>query len=186
MKTIIFVTGNKRKIQEAENTLNPLDIKVSATTVDIDEIQHNDAVEIAKAKARSAYEIVHQPVVVQDTSWSIPALSGFPAGYMKDVAEWWQPEDWITIMARHGDKTINCHEHVVYFDGEELHHFEHTYPGNFVNEPKGEWGNSIEKVVCLYGDRTLAEMHDATGIASAGETLHHWQEFGKWYSKRQS
>ena len=184
MKHIIFATGNIRKIQEANNTLGPLGITVEQRAVDIEEIQHTNPVEITKAKARAAYEVIHEPVVVQDTSWSIPALGGFPGGYMKDVADWWQPEDWLAVMARHEDKTIHCLEHVAYFDGEQLQHFEYTYMGNFVSEPKGEWGNSIEKVVCLYGDQTLAAMHDAIGIASAGETLHHWRMFGEWYIKR--
>ena len=34
-------------------------------------------------------------IVVADTSWSIPSLNGFPGGYMKDVAEWFTPEDFI-------------------------------------------------------------------------------------------
>ncbi len=183
MKHIIFATGNQRKIQEAHNTLSPFSIEVRSQSVAIDEIQHADASEIAKAKAKAAFEIILRPVVVSDTSWSIPALSGFPGGYMKDTADWWQPEDWIQIMARHSDKTIYCNEHVAYFDGKELQHFEHAYKGFFTDAPRGTYGNSIEKVVCLYANQTLSEMHDELGIASAGETLHHWQKFGEWYSK---
>lgn len=180
-KAIIFATGNQRKIAEATMMLEPLGIHLECRAVDIDEIQHHDPVEITKAKARAAYEVIHQPVVVQDTSCIIPALSGFPGGYMKDVSEWWTPEDWLQIMARHEDRSILCLEHVAYFDGEQLRHFEHTYSGHFADSSKGEWGNSIEKVVCLYGEKTLAEVRDLTGIASAGETLHHWQLFGEWF-----
>ncbi len=187
MQTIIFATGNQRKIQEATSTLAPFAIRIEHQSIDIDEIQHHDPIEITKAKVRAAYEIIHQPVVVQDTNWSIPALGGFPGGYMKDVAEWWSAEDWIQIMARHTDKTILCHEHVAYFDGEHLQHFSHTYEGSFADTPRGGSkadDSSIEKVACLYGNQTMAEMNDETGIASAGETLHHWQAFGKWYSQQ--
>lgn len=181
MNHVIFATGNQRKIKEAISTLQPLGIHITTQAIDIDEIQHHDSSEITKAKARAAYEVIRQPVVVQDTSWSIPALGGFPGGYMKDIAEWWTPEDWMQIMARHGDKAIHCHEHVVYFDGEQLQHFEHTYEGLFADAPRGSTGHSLEEVVCLYGDQTLAEGHNAKGVASTGETLHHWQKFGKWY-----
>lgn len=183
MKRLIFATGNQRKIQEATTTLALFNISLEHQSVDINEIQHDDPTEIAKAKACAAYEVIQQPVVVSDTSWSIPALGGFPGGYMKDVADWWQPDDWLQIMARHDDKTIYCHEYVAYFDGEELRHFMHSYQGYFTSAPDGTYGVSIEKVVCLYGNQTLSEMHDAIGIASAGETLHHWQQFGKWFSK---
>lgn len=184
MKQIVFATGNQRKIDEATSTLVSLGIGIECREVDINEIQHHDPVEITKAKARAAYQVLGQPVVVQDTGWSIPALGGFPGGYMKDVATWWAPEDWLQIIDRHDDRTIYCHEHVAYFDGQDIQHFEATYKGSFADQPRGQWGNSMEKVVCLYDDQTLAEMHDSTGIASAGAVLHHWQQFGEWYASQ--
>lgn len=183
MNHIIFATGNSRKIIEATSTLEPLGITVEPRAIDIDEIQHHDPAEITKAKARAAYEVIHEPIVVQDTNWSVPALGGFPGGYMKDVAEWFAPEDWLALMARHQDRTIYCHEHVVYFDGEHLEHFSHTYTGTFAPEARGATGNSIEKTACLYGDMTLSEMFNAKGVASAGEVLEHWKLFGEWYAK---
>ncbi len=180
MTTIVFATGNTRKIQEATSTLEAFGISVSPVSIEIDEIQHHDPAEITKAKARAAYSVVHQPVVVQDTSWSVPALGGFPGGYMKDVSEWWDANDWITIMTRHADRTIYCHEHIAYFDGETLHHFEETYTGVIIDTPRGQGGESIEKVVSLYDNKTLAEVHDQMGIASAGATVLHWKQFGEW------
>ena len=183
MNKIIFATGNERKVKEATSALSKFGIKVEKRSVEIDEIQHDDPAEISKAKARAAYEVVHEPVVIQDTSWTIPALGGFPGGYMKDVAEWWKPDDWLNIMEPH-DRTILCHEHVVYFDGKQLQHFVSSYKGRFTSEARGNWGNSIEKVVNLYGKGTLAEVHDATGIASAGTELKHWIQFGEWLSQQ--
>lgn len=183
--SILFATGNARKITEATHTLSPLGITIETTSVDTDEIQHHEPEYITKAKARAAFDLLQQPVVVQDTSWNIPALGGFPGGYMKDVANWWTPQDWTEIMTRHTDKTIYCLEHVVYYDGITLKHFEASYKGTIVASPRGEWGNSIEKVVCLYGDKTLAEVHDTEGIASASETLEHWKQFGDWFINQQ-
>ena len=181
MKNIIFVTGNARKIKEATTTLGQFGIDVSTQEADFDEIQHHDPAEITRAKARAAFAVIDQPVVVQDTSWSIPALGGFPGGYMKDVDAWWQAEDWLQIMGRHEDRSIYCHEHVVYFDGVTLQHFESSYKGVFTEVPKGNFGQSIEKVVCLYHNKTLAEIHDEDGIAPAGEVLGHWRQFGEWF-----
>ena len=185
MKQVLFATGNSRKIQEASETLEPYGINVKSVAIDIDEIQHKDSVEIAKAKARAAFEVVHEPVVVSDTSWAVPALGGFPGGYMKDVSAWFDADDWLALMYRHEDKTILCHEHVVYCDDERLEHFMSTYSGRFVGEAKGriDESESVERVVILYGDMTMAEQLSNGIIASAGESLDHWKQFGEWLIK---
>lgn len=183
MTSIIFATGNKRKVQEATETLATYGLEITIQPVEIDEIQHHDPAEITKAKARAAYEVIHEPVVVQDTSWNIPALGGFPGGYMKDIAEWWTVDDWMAIMERHADRSVICLEHVVYFDGENLHHFEARYDGEFVTEPRGIEGNSLDMTVSLYDNKTMAEMHDEGKVASAGGTLEHWDLFAKWYKE---
>ena len=123
MNTILFATGNSRKIAEASRTLAAYDIEVEVIKIDIDEIQHFDPAEITKAKA----------TVASDSSWEIPALGGFPGGYMKDISAWLDTKDWLALMERHEDKTIYCHEHVAYFDGEELQHFVSTYEGVFIH-----------------------------------------------------
>lgn len=185
MNKILFATGNSRKIEEASNTLSIYDINVEAIKINIDEIQHHDPAEITKAKARSAYEVTHKPTVVSDTSWEIPTLGGFPGGYMKDISSWFDAEDWLVLMARHEDKTIYCHEHVAYFDGEELQHFFSTYEGRFVNEARGriDESESFERAVILYGDKTMAEQLAQGDIASAGESLDHWKQFAEWFTK---
>ena len=85
MKQITFVTGNSRKFEEASSVLQQYGVTVEQLQLDIDEIQHHDPLEITKAKACAAYQKAGRPVVVNDTSWKIPALNGFPGGYMKDV-----------------------------------------------------------------------------------------------------
>lgn len=186
MNKILFATGNSRKIEEANKTLSSYGIAVESIKIDVDEIQHFDPVEITKAKARAAYEVTHEPVVVSDTSWEIPALGGFPCGYMKDISSWLDADDWLALMARHEDKTIYCHEHVAYFDGEELQHFVSTYVGKFINEARGrvDKGESIERVVILYGNQTMAEQLARGVIASAGESLSHWKQFGEWFTNK--
>lgn len=183
MKEILFATGNSRKIEEANNTLSPFGVAVKPIKIEINEIQHKDSTEITKAKARAAHEVVGEPVIVSDTSWEIPALRGFPGGYMKDVSEWFDAKDWLSLMASHDDKTIVCHEHIAYFDGEQLQHFVSSYRGVFISEPRGrvDAGESIEQVVIIYGNLTLAEYLTQGKIASAAEELEHWQQFGEWY-----
>lgn len=184
MKTILFATGNARKIAEARTTLAPYDITIEPIKLSIEEIQHNDPTEITNAKAHAAFDIVKKPVVVSDTSWDIPALGGFPGGYMKDIEAWFAADDWLSLINRHEDRTIYCLEHVTYFDGTTLKHFSHRYTGTFVDKPRGrvQDDESFEQVVSLYGDKTMAEQLAYGDIASAGETLEHWRQFAAWYS----
>lgn len=184
MNKILFATGNNRKIEEASKTLADYGVNIEAVKVEIDEIQHSDSAEITKAKARSAFSVVHKPVVVSDTSWEIPALGGFPSGYMKDISSWLDAKDWLALMANHSDKTIYCHEHVAYFDGEDLQYFVSTYQGHFIDEARGriDESESFERVVVLYGNKTMAEQLAEGDIASAGESLDHWKQFGEWFA----
>ncbi len=186
MKKILFATSNSRKIEEAHKTLMPFAITVEPIKVDIDEIQSQDSSEITTSKARAAYDRVKSPVVVSDTSWDVPALGGFPGGYMKDISSWFDAEDWLALMSRHEDKTIHCHEHVAYFDGTTMQHFVASYTGSFVGEARGriDKSESIEQVVTLYGDLTMAEYLELGKIASAGEVLEHWRQFGEWFTRQ--
>ena len=181
MNKILFATGNSRKIKEANETLSDYDIVVEPIKIEIDEIQHSNSAEITKAKAKAAFEITNLPVVVSDTSWEIPALGGFPGGYMKDISSWFEAENWLTLMGNHEDKTIYCHEHVAYFDGKDLQHFISTYTGKFIDEARGriDENESFERVVILYGDKTMAEQLASGDVASAGESFEHWKQFGE-------
>jgi non-canonical purine NTP pyrophosphatase (RdgB/HAM1 family) len=186
MTTILFATGNARKIYEARTTLAPHGLDVEPVKLAFDEIQHDDPAEITKAKARAAYALTGRPVVVSDTSWAIPALGGFPGGYMKDISAWWQADNWLDLMSKQDDKRIFCLEHVAYYDGETIKHFEEVYEGQFIDEARGRVHEqeSFERVVILYGDKTMAEQLADGDVASAGETLGHWQQFGEWFNSQ--
>lgn len=186
MNTVTFSTGNKRKIHEATSVLSEYGISIDIQKLDVNEIQHTDSTEITKAKARTAYQIIKTPVVVSDTSWTIPALGGFPGGYMKDVSMWWKPQDWLAIMSQYDDQRIICSEHIVFYDGQVIQHFVSHYEGTFISEERGrdDEAESIEKVVILYGDKTMAEQLASGEIASAGEELMHWKQFCEWYVHR--
>ena len=120
MKAVTFITGNPHKLEEAKSVLKDYVIVVESLRINIDEIQHHDPLKITEAKVKLAYEKAGQPVVVNDSSWEIPALGGFPGGYMKDVANWFTAEDFLALMKDKNDRRIILHDVVAYFDGEQL------------------------------------------------------------------
>ena len=184
-KKIAFITGNPHKLEEAKSVLKDYDITIESLQFDIDEIQHYNPLEITKAKARAAYEKAGYPIVVNDSSWEIPALGGFPGGYMKDVANWFTAEDFLALMKDKNDRRIILHDVVAYFDGEQLKLFIYDQTGVFINQPRGE-GTSMNQVVSMEdsGGLTIAEefalRHDSAEINPSH--FQHWQKFGEWFT----
>ena len=77
---ITLVTGNKHKAKEVERILNiPLEIK----EIELDEIQEINLEKVALHKLNQAYELVKEPVIVDDVSVEIDAWNGFPGPLIK-------------------------------------------------------------------------------------------------------
>lgn len=179
MKTLLFATGNDRKFKEALAGCDGFDIKVEQVKVDIDEIQSHDPIKISLNKVKSVYEILKKPVVISDTSWKIPALNNFPGGYMKDVAEWFTPEDFLNLVKYKDDKRVCFTETLVYQDEKETKIFTKEFWGTFSDTPKGS-GLSIEQVAQFNGS-TIGERRDE-GKLSHDPKDYIWIELAKWFS----
>ena len=100
-KTLLCATSNPRKFAIGKRAFSRFDITLQKVAIDIDEIQGEDPEVILRDKAVKAYEIVRQPVLVSDDSWSIPALGGFPGAYMKSMNVWFKPEDFLPVKPRY-------------------------------------------------------------------------------------
>lgn len=177
---LTFVTGNSVKFAEARMAAERYGVNLRAKDLEIDEIQSGDPKMVVQAKAKSAYQILQRPVVVHDSSWSIPVLNGFPGAYMHDVARWFEPGDCLNLMRGHSNRAIEVCENLAYYDGHEVKCFQYRQQGAFADSPRGVKGNSLDKVVVLSDDKTIAEHHD-TGVRNNSVTLQVWEEFFDWY-----
>ena len=180
MKSIIFITGNERKIREARSSCDLFDINVEPKSVSINEIQDHDPINITKQKAKDAFKAIKEPLIVNDAFWSITALNGFPGGYMKDMIDWFKSIDFINLMKDKKDKSIIITDCTVYIDKNGTKVFSKEIPCEFVMKPKGK-GSSIERVV-MFNGKTLAEHHDYGDLAEKPDELIYF-DFAKWYSK---
>lgn len=89
MKEIVFATGNKGKVFSLVNHFHnhELDIIVTQVPLELMEPQADTVAEIVRMKAKQAYEQLQQPLIVEDSSFHIEALGGFPGPYIKYMVE---------------------------------------------------------------------------------------------------
>ncbi len=87
MYKINFITSNQGKIKSLEQSLKlrKADAFVNAQNLDIVEPQFDTVQEVSKFKALKAFEILKEPVLVEDGGFSVFALKGFPGVYTKYV-----------------------------------------------------------------------------------------------------
>lgn len=183
----VFVTSNKRKIEEAQAVFVQHGLKLKTKALDIHEIQHHNPAMIIEAKAKAAYELLKQPVIVNDSSWEIPALNGFPGGYMKDVIEWFSAEDFIALMRGKSDRRIILNDTAAYYDGTRYKSFTYTWEGVLVDKPSDILGASLDRVIRQKESHlTVAEGYALRdrNVPSPEETYQGmWPECVKWLIK---
>lgn len=180
---IYFITGNARKVGEAKLACEPAGIEIVQQQLEIDEIQSTIPNAISKDKANKAYNLIKNPLVVADTFWRIPALNGFPGAYMKDVAGWFNSEDFLSLMEKKENRQIFFSENITYKDAEAVKQFSQEYEGIITTKPRGT-GNSIENVAEFEGF-TLGERRKQGSYSHKSED-YVWNDFVKWISMEES
>ena len=180
---IYFITGNAIKVGEAKLVCKPAGIEIVQQQLEIDEIQSTVPNDISIDKAEKAHNLIKRPLVVTDSFWRIPALNGFPGAYMKDVANWFSSEDFLSLMEKKANRQIFFSENITYKDDEIIKQFSQEYEGIIVTEPRGT-GNSIENVA-QFEEFTLGERREQGGYSHKSED-YVWNDFVKWINKRQS
>ena len=180
--SLVFVTGNPSKLAEARKVAEQYGINLQSRALEITEVQSHNPLVVSQAKAKSAYQILKRPIITHDSSWSIPAINGFPGAYMHDVVDWFAPEDWLNLVRGHHMRTIEVCENITYYDGQKMKCFQYRQEGVFVDTPRGTNGNSLEKVVMFADDKTIAEHHDAN-LNNNSVVLSAWEDFFNWYCK---
>lgn len=183
MKDILFITGNERKVWQANDVLKQFNVTVNAKELPIVEIQSHEPKDIVLAKAAAAFKLVGQPLIVCDHSWSFSALNGFPGGYMKDMNYWLEPSDFLALMHDKEDRAVMLTEWIVYTDGVRIESFAAEFRGKVIQEPRGKGHVACERVVVYDGStKTIAEHIDA-GEHARDMDDSAWVKFGKWYAE---
>lgn len=87
MNVIFFVSNNIHKFSEIKSILRDrtTDLTLNFYKQNIIEIQDDKLEKIAVEKAKSAYNIVKKPIIIEDDGLFINSLNGFPGQYSSYV-----------------------------------------------------------------------------------------------------
>ena len=170
MKKITFATTNKDKFNRAQKNLVSRGIELIQEDMDMTELQLFDGVQITIDKASQAFSQLQRPVLVNDDSWDIPTLNGFPGAFMKQCNHYLKAKDWQKLMADQKDRRAFLISHFAYHDGNEIHTTTSKVEVYFLDKPQGAHSGAphLETVARKGSNKSIAEqlsegIHDEAG-----------------------
>lgn len=183
MNEVIFLTGNETKFTNAETACEKHGVHLKQASLKIDEVQNIDPEYVITDKVKKAFEALKQPIVVSDDSWEIQGLNGFPGPYMKDMNQWFTPQNFADLTRSLKDRRIFLHSRLAYTDGKEIKLFLRTFEGYLLPEPKGVAGPPSQKIISLNEDNglSISEVYDQDLLNKDRDVHKTWDHFCKWY-----
>lgn len=192
MKELVFVTTNEGKVATLQKYIDHarIDVTISMRTLDIVEIQADTSIEIARDKALHAFQILGEPLVVDDSEFRIRALNGFPGPYQKYMVKTLGPQGVVRLMEGQQDRSAYFISNLVYVaaDG-SVHEFSDDPVYVRIVErydptvPDYAWG-ALGKI-CIHDgtDRVwsslTADERHANNISRSGDDA--YAKFVAWY-----
>jgi XTP/dITP diphosphohydrolase len=113
--------------------------------------------EVAIHKAKQAYELLKEPVIVEDTGLYFEELNGLPGALVKFFVKKLTLEQ-ICLLVKENRKAtaITC---IAYFNGKELKTFKGETRGEIAKEPRGTNGFGWDPIFIPEGyNQTFAEI----------------------------
>jgi non-canonical purine NTP pyrophosphatase (RdgB/HAM1 family) len=181
MPQLLYATGNTEKFLQAQQACRSTGIDLIQKSLDIPELQGEEADPIALDKAHKAYRKCNQPLVVSDDSWIIPGLNGFPGPYMKSVSGWFTINDWLNLTRDLKDRRIILRQIVVYQDERIQKLFSCDIEGILLTESRGTSAGPQNSIVSFDGGaHSIAELH-AQNQRTTTDMRNVWHDFVDWY-----
>jgi non-canonical purine NTP pyrophosphatase (RdgB/HAM1 family) len=156
---LVFVTSNIGKLREAEGVLGR---RLDHSELDLPDIQTLDLHQIVRGKAKSAWEILRRPVLVEDTSLELAGLGGFPGPLVRWMLSSVGPEGICRIAGCFEDARTTARCLTCATDGVNEIFGEGVVEGNIAPSPRGDRGFGWDSVFMPAdaGGRTYGEMSE--------------------------
>lgn len=155
--------------------------------LDLTEPQADTATEVAKAKALQAFEALGQPVLVDDSSFHISVLGGFPGPYIKYMLSTIGLEGIISFMKDKKDRSAYFLSSLVFVDAEgEMHVFEdEPYHGVITDEidqydSETAWSELYKIFIPNGSKKVLARMTPEDRLRTDAKQVNAYESFCIW------
>jgi XTP/dITP diphosphohydrolase len=180
-RSLTIVTNNAHKAQEAAAFFGGT-LEVRHVALDIPELRSDDVTEIAREKARYAYNHLHEPLIVDDTAFSIDALNGFPGPYAAYVLRSIGNTGILRLMDNILDRNARFTTAIAFADETGIEVFTGTIVGRIITAPRGTGGFGYDPIFEVNG-QTLAEipLEEKSTISHRARAL---AAFRDWFVKR--
>ncbi|TCJ34651.1 RdgB/HAM1 family non-canonical purine NTP pyrophosphatase [Parafrankia sp. BMG5.11] len=153
---VTLVTGNTGKAREYASLLG---IEVSATSVDLIEIQSLDVVKVVERKVEDAYAKLRSPVIVDDTGLTLSAWNGLPGALVAWFHDTVGAQGILDMAAGVSDRGATVMTALGYADETGIRVFAGTVHGSLTTEPRGSGGFGYDSIFVPAGSPfTFAEM----------------------------
>ena len=175
---ITIVTGNKGKAAEVAAFFAGIE-EVASRALELTEIQSSSLEEIARAKAKQAYDILQQPLIVDDTGLFVEALNGFPGPYAAYVQDTIGNSGLLSLLSGAENRRAYFETVIAYADEAGIRLFSGRVNGKIVENPRGNAGFGYDPIF-LTGEKTLAEMplEEKNAVSHRANAL---RLFKDWY-----
>lgn len=190
MKEIIFVTSNKGKVLTMQKNIDyaGLDVKIIQKTInEIIEPQADTSTEVALSKVRQAYKIIKKPLLVDDSSFHISVLGGFPGPYIKYMISTIGVDGILSFMKDKADRSAYFLSSLVFIDesGKEHVFEEEPYYGVIAHEvddyeSEKAWGDLHKIFIPAGTDKVLIRLTDEERLEIDKDKSDVYKDFCLW------
>lgn len=185
---LTFATSSSWKYNQGSSYLRQFGISLSQANIELPESRSEDVLEIAKEKAKYAYDNLKRPIIVIDGAFHISALNGFPKTFVKFAEKYVGATGVLKLMESSKDRSYKWPNVLCYSDGVIEKCFVGYIEGAIVSKINGNSGSNDFGLIQLPSgyDKTFSEM--------SIEELRHFEEhvwsptlfkeFAEWYVGR--
>jgi len=157
MKDLVFVTGNAAKAEQVGKYLRR---SLKHQKIDLTEIQSLSLDEVIEHKAKEAFKIIKQPVLIEDVALTFHALGKLPGPLIKWFLTELGNDGLCHLLDGYDDRSATAEVLFGVYDGGSLKTYLGKYRGSIANKPRGETTFGWDPIFIPEGaSKTWAEMN---------------------------
>jgi len=176
---LFFASSNVHKFNEAKKILDDFKINLGFFKCEIEELQSNSLLEIAKDKSIKAFKKCKKPVIVEDDGLFIDSLNGFPGPYSSYVFKTIGNAGILNLLKQNRKaKFISI---ISFYDKKNFESFESRLSGKISKKIIGDGWGYDPIFIPSKSKKTFAQLKNKNEVSHRFKAL---KKFSSWYLDR--